>query len=222
MAAESSLSSLMAEISWWEIAEYTSLACVIVGVAAESVHQLTEWFKSNSWWERFGGKAGALLLIAALATELVTTIKVNSINGLAIAFLGDQEAATRLRAAEIEQKYAWRIISAEQRAKLVAALAGFAFPVYIEYSRADPEAFEYTNHFFNTLSQTSLKVTPKDIVPFIPTRGIKVIGPSTNKEDLAKALTSAGFDYYTNDETPIGDEQQGVVRLSIGGKLPPS
>jgi len=106
MASESDLNSLISSGYWWELFEYISLAAVLIGVAVQSIHEFTRWFKHIPWWDRNGRRVSAFILIAASAAVLVTTIKVTSINDLAIAFLGDKEADSRLRAANLEKQAA--------------------------------------------------------------------------------------------------------------------
>jgi hypothetical protein len=100
------ISALMSSLWYWELAGYATLVAVAIGVAGESVHELTEWFKKSPWWKAKGGIASALLLIAALAAEVVTQIKTSGISGQTIAFLSDQAAETRERAAGLEKQAA--------------------------------------------------------------------------------------------------------------------
>jgi hypothetical protein len=86
------ISELATSLSNWEFAGYLSLAAVAIGVAGESIHELTELGKKFIWWKCKGGKASALLLIAALAGELIIQIKINSLSGLIIAVLNDGAA----------------------------------------------------------------------------------------------------------------------------------
>jgi len=223
MAAAASLISLTASLSRWEIAGYVSTAAVTVGCAGEAVHELTRWFKSHCWWAKKGGAASALLLIAALAVEIPVQLKANSISGQIIGLLDKQAADTRLRAAEIERKYAWRIITPDQSAKILALLAGRKFTLIFEYSLNDSEAFEYANQIFKTLSDSSLRVEPHDMVPFQPPRGVRLNGPPGDDKDvLGRALTNADIQFTVGNETPIGSVSPDAVRMSVGGRFPPA
>lgn len=213
---------LMDSLSSWERWGYLSAAAVTVGCAGEAVHEFTGWFRRYSWWAMHGSKASALLLVAALAVEIPVQLTTNSKSGRIIGLLNIQAAEARIRAAQIERKFAWRVITSDQGDRLVAALAGHSFSIYLEYSTYDSEAYEYANEIYGALSGSSLHVMPYDIVPFQPARGIMVNGPSGADHDaLANALTSAGIQFTVGKEPPIGNEGGGVVRMSIGGRFPP-
>jgi hypothetical protein len=223
MAVEASLISLTASLSRWEIAGYVSTAAVAAGCAGEAVHELTRWFKRYCWWNKKGGAASALLLIAALAFEIPIQVKANSISGQIIGRLSKEAAETRLRAAEIERKYAWRMVTPDQHTKIAAALAGYNFTLVLEYSLNDSEAFEYANELFHAVGDSPLKVVPHDMVPFQPPRGVRLNGPpGGDKDALGRALTSADIQFTVGSETPIGPVPPDAVRLSVGGRFPPS
>jgi hypothetical protein len=69
------ISALMSSLQYWELAGYGTLIAVAIGVAGETIHDLTGWFKSFPWWKAKGGAALVLLLTAALAAEVVTQVK---------------------------------------------------------------------------------------------------------------------------------------------------
>jgi hypothetical protein len=128
-----------------------------------------------------------------------------------------------LRAAEIERKYAWRTVTPDQHTKIAAALAGRNFTLVLEYSLNDSEAFEYANELFHAVSDSLLNVVPHDMVPFQPPRGIRLNGPPGADQDaLARALTDADIHFAIGEEDPIGPEPAGAVRMSVGGRFPPS
>jgi len=101
MASADDLNALTIALSSWEIAGYASLIAVAVGCAGEATHEFTSWFKRKSWWKANGGKASALLLIAALASELIIQIKTNSLSGQIIALLNDKAAFATEQAATL-------------------------------------------------------------------------------------------------------------------------
>jgi hypothetical protein len=88
------LDELVSKLAAWEVAGYVSIAAVAIGVIGETIHEFTSWFRKVLWWRDEGGKASALLLIAALAAELLILVKVNSTSGLIIAFLDEQRVQT--------------------------------------------------------------------------------------------------------------------------------
>lgn len=103
MAQDIDLNALMSSLSFWEKAGYVGLAAVLIGVVGETIHEFASrprW----SWWGPKGGRLSALILIAGLAIEGVAQINANSISGRVIAFLGNEEASTRERAANLEKE----------------------------------------------------------------------------------------------------------------------
>jgi hypothetical protein len=122
MASEIDLNALMSSLSFWEIAGYLSLFAVAIGVAGEFVHDFVPSLKRKSgWWNSWGGKVSALVLIVALASELVTEVKANSISGQIIAFLSDRAAQTRERAATLENEAAQLRVDLEKERASTAA-----------------------------------------------------------------------------------------------------
>src|SRR6266852_4172440 len=102
MAADIDLSVLMSSLSCWEIAGYVSVAAVAIGVIGEFVHDFVPSLKNRlEWWNIWGGKISGLVLIAALAAELITQVKANSISGQIIALLSDKTATAVGRAASL-------------------------------------------------------------------------------------------------------------------------
>ena len=95
----------IASLSNWEVAGYLAVACVIVGVIGESVHEFTSWFKQYSCWESFGGKVSAFFLILALAGELLTQIQTNIASGQIIAFLNNEAAQANKSTKDLSDKF---------------------------------------------------------------------------------------------------------------------
>jgi hypothetical protein len=83
------ISSLTWASEWWEVAGYIATALVLIGVAGESVCQLTEWIKSTSRKHNVE-KVSALVLIAALAGEILTQVESNNSNSLIVGVLNKQ------------------------------------------------------------------------------------------------------------------------------------
>jgi hypothetical protein len=105
MASASDLNALMVSLSFWELAGYISFSAVTIGVAGEFIHDFVPWLRRKSaWWDTWGSKVSGLVLIVALAAELITQVMTNSRSGQVIAFLRDQAAETRERAALFEKE----------------------------------------------------------------------------------------------------------------------
>jgi hypothetical protein len=150
MAAEASIISLTASLSCWEIAGHVSTAAIAAGCAGEAVHELTRWFRRYCWWDKNGGAASALLLIAAIAFEIPIQIKTSSISGQIIALLEKQTAETRLRAAELERtleseraarvtlnkQLAPSVFTEKQNKEVVSTLVGRAVTLSIVFTQS--------------------------------------------------------------------------------------
>lgn len=222
MAFEIDILALVASQSRWEIFEYILSGLVALGCLGEFIHECTGWFQSHPLWKKSGGTASALLLVAALAVEIPTQFKVNSISGIITHVLGKQEAETRIRAAEIERKYAWRTILPEKSAAFLAALGGQKFSLILQYFVSDPEAYEFASDFEGVLAKSHLIVTPQNIVPLVPPLGIVLLGPdSPNKAALANALTAAGLAFRSTNVQLTAIDDLNALRISIGGRSPP-
>jgi hypothetical protein len=99
----SDITSLMWASEAWEIAGYVATAFVLVGVAGESVCQLTEWIKSVPVRHKIE-VASALVLIAALAGEILTQVEANSTNSLIVGILNKEAADSNLAFEQLRQK----------------------------------------------------------------------------------------------------------------------
>lgn len=181
MASDSDINSLISSGFWWELAEYVSLAAVFIGVAVQSVHEFTRWFRHIPWWGRNGRRASAFILIAASAAVLVTTIKANGITDLAIAFVGEREAETRHRAANLEKQAAQfreQAANAEARLKHLEprmigdrdAFIGFLSSsepasVKIFFHPNDFEAEIFASQLYSTITKAGWTTSPPSPVP---------------------------------------------------------
>src|ERR1700730_7449980 len=97
----SDISALMSVLSCWENAGYVGLAIVIIGVAGESTHELTQLLGEYIWWRTKGGKASALVLITGLVIAGIAQVKANAISGQIIAFLNAQAADLNKQAVQL-------------------------------------------------------------------------------------------------------------------------
>jgi hypothetical protein len=122
MAPSVSLDTLMASRSAWEIAGYVSLFFVAVGVAGEFTHDFAPTLRKKwQWWDAWGGKIFGLVLIAALAAELITEVQTNNANAQVVAILEKEAADIRLKAATTEKVAAGLRIDLGNERKQTAA-----------------------------------------------------------------------------------------------------
>ena len=101
MGSAVDIPSLMKSLDNWEHAAWVATALVTVGVAGESVHSFTSWFKRFPWWADKGNKVSGLVLIAALALEFLTGVMTNTISDRVSKTLSIQAADATLNAANL-------------------------------------------------------------------------------------------------------------------------
>lgn len=209
------ISALMSSLWHWELAGYGTLAAVAIGVAGESIHELTDWFKGVQWWKSKGGAASALLLIAALAAELVTQVKTSSISGQTIAFLSDQEAETRERATQAELELARirlpRDLTSEQQQRIADAVRPYPIrEVWIDISPATWESGVLADEILRALRLGGIDAIPKPGVAQARrigiVRGVTVatIKGNDKADKFATSLINALID-ASIDVTPFPD-----------------
>lgn len=101
MAPAVDVSALTRSLDRWEYAAWAATALVTIGVAGESVHSFTSWFKRYPWWTNKGNKASSLVLIAALALEFLTGVMTNTTSDRISQELSRQAANATLNAANL-------------------------------------------------------------------------------------------------------------------------
>ena len=206
MSANTNISPVMVSQSLWETLEYVLAALVALACAGESVHEFTLWFSQYTWWKDKGGKASALLLVSALAFEIPTLFKVNSVNAVIIANLSRQEAETRLRAATIERRFAWRTLRNSQQNDIARRMKTLAPEIAKVFSgRGTPESTSLADDIAKALGKDGAgwnvsRSRPGD--PFmdseLSTPNVLMIPAPTRRsrfvcDTLAKALNHNGI-----------------------------
>ena len=73
------IAAAISSASFWEDVEYCAMGAVMLGVVGEYTADFTP-LKSSAHWKPLVDKWSTLLLIAALAIELVATVRANDIN----------------------------------------------------------------------------------------------------------------------------------------------
>lgn len=96
---EPDASSLAKSLAHWEYAEYFSCSLVALGCAGEYVAEFTNWWTDGLGEKKHRlAKGSTLLLVCALAFELVCLMKTNTISGLLVGSLADKAAAADTKA----------------------------------------------------------------------------------------------------------------------------
>jgi hypothetical protein len=119
----SDVESLSRSLARWEVAEYACAALVALACAGEYIADFTDWFTCGvkESKERLA-KRSTLLLIAALALELVCLVKTNSLSGMLIGSLSDKAGAADTKAQSAIDKSSL----AENKASVAAVTASNA------------------------------------------------------------------------------------------------
>jgi hypothetical protein len=120
----------------WEAAEYVCAALVTLGCVGEFIAEFTHWFTGEvkERKERLA-KYSTLLLIFALAAELVCLVKTNQLSGMMIAALNQEAGAARRAASESDERAA----TAEEQA---AAANRTAESFRLDIAKANESAAE--------------------------------------------------------------------------------
>jgi hypothetical protein len=101
------VSSLATSLEHWEWAEYAACALVALGCTGEYVAEFTDlWTGGLKERKDRLAKRSTLLLISALALELMCLVKTNSISGILIGSLSEKARAADLKAQSAVDKSA--------------------------------------------------------------------------------------------------------------------
>jgi hypothetical protein len=221
------LNELISSLSFWEISGYVGLFGVLIGVIGEAVHEFSASPKWN-WWKSKGGRLSALLLIVGLAVEGVAQVNANNISGRVIAFLGDQEATTRERAAKLELELARlrapRLLTPEQRQEVVSRLRRFeATAVAINANGDDPEVKAFASQLWSVFIEAKWKPSVFQVNSRSPAGLLveSVSGADDRSRAAASELVSAlaGMDIFITGPDPIELGNPTIfVRLIVGRK----
>jgi len=126
----SDVGSLAESLGRWEIAEYFACGFVILGCVGEGVADFTNWFTGGDERKKHNlSKFSLLLLVAALALELVCVYKTNNLSGTIIGSLRDkaEEASSKAGDAEtVSESAGTAAIRAKGEADEVHGLAASA------------------------------------------------------------------------------------------------
>jgi hypothetical protein len=103
----SDVSSLATSLERWEWAEYAACALVALGCTGEYIAEFTDlWTGGLKDRKDRIAKRSTLLLISALALELVCLVKTNSISGMLIGSLSEKASAAEVKARSASEKSA--------------------------------------------------------------------------------------------------------------------
>jgi hypothetical protein len=151
-------SDLMTSLMWasevWEITGYVATAFVVVGVAGESVCQLTEWIKSIPLRHKVE-VASALVLIGALAGEILTQVESNSTNSLIVGILNKEAADSNLALEQLRQKVGQRRIDQQAFSSRIADTPKQS--VQVVHASDDPDSYLLAHEILGLLDAADWK-----------------------------------------------------------------
>jgi hypothetical protein len=183
---------------------------------------------NSDWWNTVVLIALAVAAFAAAATVFATyaviTTQKREADENAQQFeryklsVEGKVADAKLETERLRAQVAWRRISPEQHIGLAQVLSIHGFAMYFEYSQSDPEATQFAEDIYKSLTSISgMTVYPPHplVLPPAPP-GLTVLGTDgSEKTALESALTSAGIPFTVSAAT------SGAPRLSVGSKPSP-
>lgn len=129
-----SLSAINSSLLFWEGVEYTFAALVVVACLGEYVGEFTKWAKRNDDKAHLLRKCSTLLLVIALALEVLGMVRTNQISNIEIAELD-------LARMKLEAIIANRHLTPEQQQAIAESLSTYAGRVvWLRSNVGDPEA----------------------------------------------------------------------------------
>jgi len=220
----------MASLAWYETLGYWASALVVIGCAGEAVHEFTSWFGEFDWWRKSGGKASALLLVAALAMEIPIQLTTNSKSGIIIAFLRDEAAREERNLNALEKP---RSLDSKQQAAISAAVQAFHSIPWDASIIPTSDAIDLVQQLAAALKKGGwerravpfgFKLSNGDPIVGLAVRNGTVVAVANEKAAewgpaataLAKALTDQGIP-ATAEKDPNLDVS--AVHVLIGAKL---
>jgi hypothetical protein len=170
---------------------------------------------NSDWWNTVVLFALAVAALAALATAFATyaviTTQKREAEENARQFeryklsVESKVADAKLETERLRAKVAWRRISPEQRTRLAEVLSVHGFAMYFEYSQSDPEAAQFAEDIYKSITIISgMTVYPPHplVLPPAPP-GLTVSGTDgSEKTALESALTSADIPFTVSAAPP--------------------
>lgn len=158
------ISALELSLNGWALAGYVATGVVALGCLGESIVEFTNWIKSGSCAKKIGA-GSAILLIIGLAAEILTQVKLNTMNGQIIAILDDEAAQAKDRFAKDEialsQVRTKRTINDRKYATLVACFRDSPkIPIYLRPGFLDPDAKDLSDRIQSALNDANFPAPP--------------------------------------------------------------
>jgi len=202
----SDIDALSTSLNWWEFWGYVSLAAVMLGCAGEAIHEFWTWSRRWTWWAEKGGKVSALILIAALAAELVTQVKTNSMSGQIIADLNLEAAGRR--------------ITKEQHDSIVHNLRTMPPETFFIEAMSESEAGLYASDIVKTLTDGGWIDGGHTFPMGEIWTGLVIFQTSASGSSpakLAAAFQVANVPFSVGDSAHVKEK----LTIMVGGKPPP-
>jgi hypothetical protein len=248
LTASEVVASLSTRLGYWEYAEYASAFLVAVGCLGEYAADFTKWWTKGGLWKFLGHsmerrkealeKRSTLLLMGALALELICLFSTNEISGRIIATLDNEAALANKRTAELQLLLGPRSVSLtkeKQKAIIdaVSDLKGIEADVFTfegdEWTRF--EAIPFASSLESTLDKAGLDMrghwgTGCPMLQIYPLFGVSVISlPNASAREMsAVAKLQKAFHEAEIEETYFPREMPqcvmfgGLTTASDAGK----
>jgi hypothetical protein len=199
----SDIADLSTSLSRWETAEYIFAGLVAVACFGEYVASFTNWFTGGIEERKKGLEKGAtLLLVAALALELVCLVRTNQLSGVVIGSINEEagEADAKAKAAITDSSTALSQASNALTLARDARKEADSFEKDIVSAKNKAAAVEerLADRGFTTEQQTKLAAALSKLTQF-PITFNSVIG-NNEAERYARKNTSSLFQVARNDK----------------------
>jgi hypothetical protein len=200
------LSPVEAALTYWEYAEYASVVFVIAGVAGEYIADFTNLFTRGDKDKKHRlSKASTLVLLGALAMELLCLMRTSQLSGRIIAELKQDTERDRLERVKLELLLSPRRLTNEQQARVAEKLKRFAgrsvsILVYANETMAErDEAIGFAKSIWEAFKRTDIQGEVAWSPQSWPIQGLFLAGGVTPPSNdfmfaIIEALKGEGID----------------------------
>src|ERR1035438_8081162 len=221
----SDVASLTATLTYWEYAEYASGALGALACVGEYIASFKPWFTGgNKERKERLEKRSTLLLIVALAAELICLVRTNQISGQVIGALDTKAASDEADAAKIESGKARDAASVAELVARGARQEADSFEKEISKAQSDLTALKRRMADRHITPEQGTKL--RKWLEAFPNKGVQITLVNSDSEvqgfanDLSDALAKLPGWVVAVDEiqTPGGRPSVAVVMESAATK----
>jgi hypothetical protein len=219
----SEIPSIDAALGSWESVEYAAEAFVILGCVGEFVAEFTRLLPNEPADRRNQcSKVSLLLLIAALAIELVALVRTNVLSGQEIARLGAQAASANERASRLEVQAASFRADAERSRAAIASAQTEAAKANERAAKNELEAatlkVEAARLRKTAEDEATARIKVEENVRRQGSRGTLLNKPHMGKDSSIQAYNGQAVSIFLCDDK-IGNEEEFATGMALWVEL---